>query len=84
MATGNFAGPTARILTDPCGCGAGQGNRCCIFIVVGRQIECHRDGPLRENCLAHRPVWTAQRVPIEPFPACRIFSADSGQGDVRM
>lgn len=53
-------------------CGGGQGDDCCIFLVVGGEgAECQRFGELR-NTLIFRDGMTAQRHRIELFPRCQL------------
>lgn len=53
-------------------CGAGRGAECCKFLVVGADgPECQRFGRLRYTLMFNHAM-TAQREPLELFPACQF------------
>ena len=53
-------------------CGMGRKADCCIFLVVGRGFECARGTGLELVLLARQRTMSAQRVPIDPIPDCRV------------
>ena len=56
---------------DPEKCGAGTGEQCCIFLVVGSEgFECQRFGSMR-NTLIFREM-KAKRHPTQLYPYCQL------------
>ena len=54
-------------------CGAGKGAECCIFLVMGKNgPECQRFGDLRWS-LIFKTMDSAERNPVELYPACQKF-----------
>ena len=52
-------------------CGAGKGEECCIFLVMGAKgFECERFGSLRWDLMFRSRSMSAKREPKEPFPHC--------------
>ena len=53
-------------------CGAGQGENCCIFLVIGETgPECERFGSLRTS-LIFKEGMVAKREPAQLFPNCQL------------
>ena len=53
-------------------CGAGQGDKCCIFLVIGSVgPECQRYGLLRHALIFKK--MNAKRHPAAPFPKCFLL-----------
>ncbi len=63
------------VLTDKeasAGCGIGQGERCCKFLLHGEQgFICGRETELKEH-LINAKGYSAQRLPTEPYPQCQL------------
>ncbi len=58
-------------------CGAGQGDKCCKFLVVGSDgPECQRFGSLRYTLMFNNKM-TAQREPHELFPTCQFVEEEA-------
>ncbi|MBI2624777.1 MAG: hypothetical protein HYW70_00335 [Candidatus Nealsonbacteria bacterium] len=54
-------------------CGAGQGKKCCIFLVVGSSgPECQRFGDMRLDIIFRKDKMTAQREPTKLYPNCQL------------
>ena len=51
-------------------CGAGQGENCCKFLIMGTKgPECERFGELRYQLILSQ--MTAQRTPVKMYPDCQ-------------
>ncbi len=67
-----IVGPEDAAIRDPKKCGAGRGEKCCIFLVVGTDgFECQRFGQLRTS-IQFRSGMVAKREPLMMFPDCQL------------
>ena len=59
---------------DPQKCGAGQGEKCCMFLVfdTANGFECQRFGHMRNKLIFRKESLTAKREPTELFPDCQL------------
>ena len=54
-------------------CGAGQEEKCCIFLAIGKNgVECQRFGSLRISIILRKESTTAKREPTQLFPNCQL------------
>jgi len=59
-------------IKDPKKCGAGQGEKCCVFLTLGPNgFQCQRDGEMG-NFLFSRNDMIAKRAPIHSYPDCQL------------
>lgn len=80
---GNLGFPTEKLkvigpenaIADLKKCGAGQGEKCCIFLTVGpRGASCERFGHLHTSIIFRKDKMNAQREPREMYPNCQLQS----------
>ena len=58
-------------------CGAGQGHRCCIFMVLSPSgLRCERFGSMRFDLILMSHNMMAKRRPVKMFPACQDLEDD--------
>jgi len=59
-------------IPNPEECGAGKGEKCCIFLTVSAKgFECERFSGLRDTLIFR--TMNAKRHPEEPYPDCMEF-----------
>lgn len=62
-------------IADGTGCGLGQGEQCCAYLMAGDLgLECGRDTPYRPIILqrVRDGLFTASRTPTADWPRCKL------------
>ncbi len=68
-------------IADPEKCGAGLGEKCCIFLSVDPDgFKCERFTEIRNDILSRKDEMKAKRHPKKMFPDCYLDSKNIGKG----